>query len=432
MVVFGACAEAYAIHADIEELPVQEQRQILQRIGTFKSLIRQAGPPDIRHIYDPSDSLREEREGREELLRRADLCKDDIDLPRLQGLTLVPDPDVFYETLIGMIKNELISYQTFASKKLYSQITELKNEISDLKNTGIIDFEILFSKEKMLDDAMDMIMRAELEKNSSFEILNAEKITPHFIKMMKVGKRSESLQAIKDDRGNDFQEEKLRKEHITKFYKNLYSKPENLLEINDQTIPDFLGPDICNSSVVQNSKLTEEEKNSLINEFSLGELDEAMKEAKSATASGPDGIGNAVLKKIWQYIRVPLKNYANYCIEKGALTDNFRTASIKLIPKKGDISRINNWRPISLLNCAYKIISKAINNRLKKISNRILSRAQKGFTGGKYIQECLINIIETIERCNTFEIPAFVLAIDQAKAFDSVRHDFFAEKYGIF
>jgi hypothetical protein len=127
---------------------------------------------------------------------------------------------------------------------------------------------------------------------------------------------------------------------------------------------------------------------------------------------------------MWPYIRQPLTKFANYCIESGRLTDSFRTASIKLIPKKGDISNIANWRPISLLNCLYKVISKAINERLKHIANRILSRAQKGFTNGKYIQECLINIVETIKRCNDFNIPAFILAIDQAKAFDSVRHDF--------
>jgi hypothetical protein len=34
---------------------------------------------------------------------------------------------------------------------------------------------------------MDAVMRDEIKKNSSFEVLNAEKITPHFVKMMKVG-----------------------------------------------------------------------------------------------------------------------------------------------------------------------------------------------------------------------------------------------------
>jgi hypothetical protein len=119
-------------------------------------------------------------------------------------------------------------------------------------------------------------------------------------------------------------------------------------------------------------------------------------------------------------------------LDRGSLTDNFRTAIIKLIPKKGDVSRIANWRPISLLNCLYKVISRAINSRLKKISNRVLSRAQKGFTSGKYIQECLINIIETIKRCNDFNIPAFVLALNQAKALDSVRHDFIRKCFEFF
>jgi hypothetical protein len=194
--------------------------------------------------------------------------------------------------------------------------------------------------------------------------------------------------------------------------------------LTENTIPDFLGPEICNSSIIKNSKLTNDEKLLLDNLFSVEELDQAVEDAKSTTAGGPDGIGNKCIKKIWPYIRVPLTNYANCCIEKEHLTDNFRTALIKLIPKKGDVSKIGNWRPISLLNCMYKVISKAITMRLQKISNRIFSRAQKGFTDDKYIQECLINIVETIKRCNDFNIPAFILAIDQAKAFDSVRHDF--------
>jgi hypothetical protein len=194
--------------------------------------------------------------------------------------------------------------------------------------------------------------------------------------------------------------------------------------VDNTSIPTFLGPEICNSSIVKNSILTEAEKILVNGLFTVQELDEAARESKTATASGPDGIGNACIKKIWPFIRKPLTDYANCCLNNGRLTDNFRTASIKLIPKKGDKSKIGNWRPISLLNCLYKIISKAINNRLKKISNRILSRAQKGFTGGKYIQECLINIIETIKRSNDFNVPTFILAIDQAKAFDSVRHDF--------
>jgi hypothetical protein len=122
----------------------------------------------------------------------------------------------------------------------------------------------------------------------------------------------------------------------------------------------------------------------------------------------------------------------DFCLEKGEVTDTFRTASIKLIPKKGDSTKLKNWRPISLLNCVYKIVSKCINERLKKVSNRILSRAQKGFTTGKYIQECLINVIETIDKCERQKIRALIVSLDQEKAFDSIRHDFMLEVFKFF
>jgi hypothetical protein len=80
----------------------------------------------------------------------------------------------------------------------------------------------------------------------------------------------------------------------------------------------------------------------------------------------------------------------------------------------------------------YKVISRAINTRLKKVSNRVLSRAQKGFTSEKYIQECIINIVNNVQRSEQLSIPAFLLAIDQAKAFDSVRHDFMRKCFEFF
>ena len=80
------------------------------------------------------------------------------------------------------------------------------------------------------------------------------------------------------------------------------------------------------------------------------------------------------------------------------------TAQIKLIPKKGDLKKIGNWRPISLLSNFYKIISCVINNRLKKITNWILSRAQKGFNQKRFNQEAILNTLETIDYCKSNNI----------------------------
>ena len=130
-------------------------------------------------------------------------------------------------------------------------------------------------------------------------------------------------------------------------------------------------------------------------------------------------------------LRKPPLRYANCCFAKGTLSDSFRTASIRLIPKKGELGNIKNWRLISLLSNLYKILSCALNNRLKTTTDRITSRAQKGFTSSRYLQEVLINVIQFIGHCNS-EKNAMVISIDYAKAFDTISIKFMSECHRFF
>ena len=150
------------------------------------------------------------------------------------------------------------------------------------------------------------------------------------------------------------------------------------------------------------------------------------------SAAGGDGISGKFITKFWPLLRRPLLNYAQECFKKGILSDTFRTANIRLIPKKGDLSNIKNWRPISLLSNLYKIISRALSNRLKTTTDRITSRAQKGFTSSRYLQEVLINVIEFIGHCNAEEKDAVIISVDYAKAFDTISNKFMSECYRFF
>jgi hypothetical protein len=47
LILFSTCAEAYAIHAEADSLPVPERRETLQKVGTLKQLLRDIGPPII-------------------------------------------------------------------------------------------------------------------------------------------------------------------------------------------------------------------------------------------------------------------------------------------------------------------------------------------------------------------------------------------------
>ena len=272
-------------------------------------------------------------------------------------------------------------------------------------------------------------MTKEIEKYSLFEHLNMEKMTPHFLKLAKCTRPDSLLKDIKKPDGSNFNSDLELREYITQFYEDLYRLPDNQKNNINGCIADFLGPEVLASLLINSMKNPRNLADSLEGPITLFELDLAIEGTKTRTAAGPDGINNSFIKKLWWLFRTPLLKYSNFCCDRGSLSHSFLTASIKLIPKKGDSSQINNWRPISLLNCIYKILSKAVNNRLKKIADNITSRAQKGFTQSRYIQEVLINVIHSIKHCNEGNIPAFVLYLDQRKAFDSVRHDFMLEVY---
>ncbi len=77
------------------------------------------------------------------------------------------------------------------------------------------------------------------------------------------------------------------------------------------------------------------------------------------------------------------------CINKGSLTDTFRTAIIGLIPKKGDTKLLKNWRPISLLSCYYKIIYKALNALLGTVIGKVTSMAQKAYSPDRYMHDAV-------------------------------------------
>jgi hypothetical protein len=173
------------------------------------------------------------------------------------------------------------------------------------------------------------------------------------------------LSSIRSDTGEAFNDDEERNEYIVRYFESLYKKRTNADHINyANCIRDFLGPEVLRNPVVQNSILTEEERTILDSPLLITELDKSLDNANMRSASGQDGFSNVLIKKCWKYLRFPLFRYANFCFQTGNLTNNFRGAVIKLMPKKGNTELIKNWRPISLLSNMYKIISRAITARL--------------------------------------------------------------------
>jgi hypothetical protein len=326
--------------------------------------------------------------------------------------------DLFLECLVNSMRNEIVSYQTFLKKATHTQKKNLMTRIENLKETSVPGSDMILELERILNRQLDLEMRTELENSSNFEYLNDEKITPYFVNLDKCNKATATTDVICDNNGEPFNTAEDRNNFVRNFYADLYKIPAGQQPAGDGCIEEFLGPLICSSKIVGDSKLTEAKRLELEHAVTIEELDISASQGNKSSA-GMDGLSNCFIKKFWPLLRKPLHRYLTECLRKGRLTDSFR-----IIPKKGDPKKIGNWRPISLLSCLYKVLSRALNNRLKKVRDIIFSRAQKGFTNERHIQEVLINVIEGIAYCKQNNIPACILSIDQAKAFDSVSHSY--------
>ena len=98
-----------------------------------------------------------------------------------------------------------------------------------------------------------------------------------------------------------------------------------------------------------------------------------------------------------------------------------RWGIVKLIPKKdAKLVLIKNWRPLTLLNCDYKIASKAIPSRTKTFLPKLISDDQTGFLKGSCISENIRLLDGVIKYTEEKNIPGLLLFIDFEKAFDTL------------
>lgn len=102
-------------------------------------------------------------------------------------------------------------------------------------------------------------------------------------------------------------------------------------------------------------------------------------------------------------------------------------AMITLIPKVEGASNMKFFRPISLINCSFKIFSKILTLRLGKVSDRLVAKSQSAFIKGRYILESVVVAHELVHSVKNSGQPGVILKLDHEKAYDRVNWDFLFE-----
>ncbi|KAJ9560359.1 hypothetical protein OSB04_005519 [Centaurea solstitialis] len=171
-------------------------------------------------------------------------------------------------------------------------------------------------------------------------------------------------------------------------------------------------------------KIPEEIKSQLQEPFTSEEIKFAVWGVGSSKSPGPDGFSFGFIKHFWYILGedfiAAVKHFGLSSTLKGGENDSF----ITLIPKVKDPLVLNDFRPIHLMGCVSKVISKVLAERLKRVIDKVISPEQTAFVRGRNILDGPLIVNEIISwakhRCKSM----FVLKVDFEKAFDNLNWDF--------
>eukprot|EP00253_Pinus_taeda_P022475 PITA_22475 len=197
------------------------------------------------------------------------------------------------------------------------------------------------------------------------------------------------------------------------FYHDLYSAPEEPA-IDPHVYPIDLIPNCVQDS--DNAKLTAP--------ISMEELKDVLDSMEPDKAPGPDGFSVRFLLTCWSTIKKDLLRMVRKSQNCAKLGGGINSAFLALIPKEKGASDFSRFRPISLCNSSYKLVSKIIANRLKNILPDIIPENQGGFIKGRKILDNIVLVQEAVHSSCQRNEKGLVIKLDLANAFDRVRHEF--------
>ena len=346
-------------------------------------------------------------------------------LPKMDDIMMSElsiNPVLFFQTLINNMVNSIISVQLTLKSSEASLLNDLKKKIKT-ENDEQKKNELECALKKLEQRKLDLFCK----KNKYWRLLNNEKPSKAFCLMAKNAKTSKTVDILMNHNikvGNcatNFKNKEHRKIESLNHFKQIYENPPE----KKTDISSFLGHELLNSSKIK--KLNESDKAFLSSKLGMNDIREAIKTVNSDSAAGHDGITYKFYKIFQSVTGSPLLNCFNFMVEKGKLLPPFNKVKMILIPKKGDLTNIKNWRSLSLCYSSYKIFSTAIARRLSKVLDKLTSVEQKAYSQKKNISEVMLNIFNRISRSNKKNEKLATLALDFSKAFDRLNHDYIME-----
>ena len=163
--------------------------------------------------------------------------------------------------------------------------------------------------------------------------------------------------------------------------------------------------------------LSQESQGKLIKKLSYDEIKHIlMKECDNNKSPGLDGIPYEFYQATWNIIGEDFVHVLQVQLERINLIESDRHGATRLCSKVNGVPAVSELRPITLLNCDYKILSKSFVKRMCPIMPEIIKSGQLCSVNEKNILFRIANIISSINNIEAHKVPAYLVSFDMFKA----------------
>lgn len=141
-------------------------------------------------------------------------------------------------------------------------------------------------------------------------------------------------------------------------------------------------------------------------------------------APGPDDMPPLFYQHFWPNVNAIVIKIVLDFLNHGVAPYNFHETHIVLIPKTKNPKRVSNYKPISLCNVAYKLASKVVANRLKRVLQDVIYENQSTFVSERLITDNVLVAHEQMNHINRKKKGKngeMALKLDMSKAYDQVE-----------
>jgi len=172
---------------------------------------------------------------------------------------------------------------------------------------------------------------------------------------------------------------------------------------------------------IQFKKITKYDKEQLFKRFIEQEMVEAVGKCGSLKSPRSNGFNFSFIKSNRVVIGIDFTKAIISFDKSGLISRGCNASFISLVSKKDNPSILNDFRPISLVGCTYKVVSKILANRLRIVLPRVIDVHQSVFLRGRRLLDSVLVANEVVDFMRKEKKSGLLVKVDFEKAYNSVH-----------